>query len=135
MRAVFVDTYFWIAGLNPKEELRDEARDAEAALGNVRFVTTESVLIEVLNYYAGYQPYLRQAAVSFVRQVMVNPKVEVVEHTHETFEAGLRLYESRPDKGYSLTDCISMNLMRERGVNEVLTHDHHFEQEGFIILL
>jgi predicted nucleic acid-binding protein len=59
----------------------------------------------------------------------------VIEHSHETFLAGLELYEARPDKGYSLTDCISMNLMRERGINEVLTHDHHFEQEGFTILL
>ncbi len=135
MRTVFVDTYFWVAGLNPKEELREEAREAEAALGDVRFVTTESVLIEVLNYYASYQPYLRQAAVDLVRRIAINPKIEVVEHTHEIFEAGLEFYESRPDKGYSLTDCISMNLMRERGINEALTHDHHFEQEGFTILL
>lgn len=88
MKAVFVDTYFWVAGLNPKEELREEAREAEAALGNVRFVTTESILIEVLNYYASYQPYLRQAAVDLVRRIAINPKIEVVEHTHEIFEEG-----------------------------------------------
>lgn len=40
-----------------------------------------------------------------------------------------------PDKGYSLTDCISMNVMRAQGMAEVLTHDGHFAQEGFTILL
>jgi predicted nucleic acid-binding protein len=48
---------------------------------------------------------------------------------------GLKLYESRLDKGYSLTDCISMSVMRDRNLTEMLTHDRHFAQEGFIILL
>jgi predicted nucleic acid-binding protein len=49
--------------------------------------------------------------------------------------AGLALYKARPDKGYSLTDCISMHAMHERGVSDILTHDDHFRQEGFIVLL
>jgi predicted nucleic acid-binding protein len=47
---------------------------------------------------------------------------------------GLKLYQQRLDKGYSLTDCISMNTMRKSGITEVLTHDLHFTQEGFIIV-
>jgi predicted nucleic acid-binding protein len=46
----------------------------------------------------------------------------------------LTFYESRPDKEYSLTDCISMQTMRREGITEVLTNDHHFTQEGFHIL-
>jgi len=38
------------------------------------------------------------------------------------------------DKGYSLTDCISMIVMKQRGIIEVLTHDKHFTQENFRIL-
>ncbi len=45
------------------------------------------------------------------------------------------LQRSRLDKGYSLTDCISMNVCRKLGIKEILTHDRHFEQEGFEILL
>ena len=41
------------------------------------------------------------------------------------------LYAARPDKGYSLADCISMQTMRKEGLTEVLTNDRHFEQEGF----
>ena len=54
---------------------------------------------------------------------------------HQTFLAGLALYKARPDKGYSLIDCISMETMRQEGTTEVLTHDSHFTQEGFTILL
>jgi predicted nucleic acid-binding protein len=53
--------------------------------------------------------------------------VRIVPQSMASFQAGLMLYRSRPDKGYSLVDCISMRTMREEG----LTNDRHFEQEGF----
>ena len=48
---------------------------------------------------------------------------------------GLAFYASRADKAYSLVDCISMLAMRQMGLTEVLTNDHHFTQEGFTILI
>ena len=48
---------------------------------------------------------------------------------------GLDFYASRADKAYSLVDCISMDTMRQMGLAEVLTNDHHFTQEGFTILI
>jgi predicted nucleic acid-binding protein len=45
------------------------------------------------------------------------------------------LYKARPDKGYSLTDCVSMQVMRQEGIAEILTHDNYFTQEGFSILI
>ena len=55
--------------------------------------------------------------------------------SRESFLAGLRLYEQRNDKGYSLVDCISMTTMRRQGILEILTNDHHFRQEGFRVVL
>jgi len=46
-------------------------------------------------------------------------------------ERGLKLYTERPDKDWSLTDCISFVVMEEHGIIEALTGDHHFEQAGF----
>ena len=57
--------------------------------------------------------------------------VRVVAQTRNSFLAGLELYSTRLDKGYSLTDCISMRTMRREGLTEALTNDRHFEQEGF----
>jgi predicted nucleic acid-binding protein len=39
------------------------------------------------------------------------------------------------DKGWSGVDCLSMVVMQERGITDVLSHDHHFEQGGHALLL
>lgn len=135
MNVVFVDALYWIAQINRKDQWHERAMRAEATLAGARFVTTEAVLVEVLNYLGGYGPSVRRSAARVLRRVLEREDVEVVEQTRDDFLAGLALYEARPDKGYSLTDCISMKTMRERGITAVLTHDHHFAQEGFAVLL
>jgi predicted nucleic acid-binding protein len=40
-------------------------------------------------------------------------------------------FRARADKGYSLTDWVSMRTMQRLGMTDVLTNDRHFEQEGF----
>jgi uncharacterized protein len=78
---------------------------------------------------------LRNLAATTVEKAMANPLVIVRPQSHHTFLDGLALYKARPDKEYSLTDCISMETMRDEGITEILTHDNHFTQEGFTILL
>jgi predicted nucleic acid-binding protein len=89
------------------------------------------VLTEYLNYFAGWGPMLREKAALNVQSILDNPSVRVIGQTSGSFQAGLALYRARPDKGYSLTDCISMETMRSEGIIDVLTNDLHFEQEGF----
>jgi predicted nucleic acid-binding protein len=45
------------------------------------------------------------------------------------------LYVNRPDKQWSLTDCISFVVMEREGIADALTGDKHFEQAGFNVLL
>jgi uncharacterized protein len=45
------------------------------------------------------------------------------------------VFRQRPDKEWSLTDCISFAAMREENLTEALTGDRHFEQAGFRALL
>ena len=80
-------------------------------------------------------PNLRQAGVRAVRRIVDDGRVTVQPQSRESFLAGLRLYEERSDKGYSLVDCVSMTTMRRLGIAEILTSDHHFIQEGFTVLL
>jgi predicted nucleic acid-binding protein len=61
-------------------------------------------------------------------------KTQATEPCWNGFLDGLALYEDRPDKGYSLADCISMQIMRLEGLTHVLSNDRHFEQEGFTAL-
>jgi predicted nucleic acid-binding protein len=111
------------------------ARAAATRLAGVTLVTTEEVLVEVLAALCDRGPHLRKQAHAAVRGLLTNSAVEVLPQSHASFLAGLGLYGARPDKEYSLTDCISMTVMRERGITEVLSRDHHFEQEGFVLLL
>ena len=97
--------------------------------------TTEEVLTEFLAALSSGGPQMRQRAVEIVEDILADPTVEVAPQSHGSFLAGLRLYARRPDKQYSLVDCISMNTMRSAGVTEILTNDHHFSQEGFTMLL
>ena len=98
-------------------------------------VTTEEVLTEVLNAFSEAGRVLRQEAVDLVRDLHADPSVTIHPQSNQTFLSGFSLYQARPDKGYSLTDCISMEAMRQEGISEILTHDNHFTQEGFTILL
>jgi len=94
-------------------------------------VTTDEVLTEYLAFFAGARPSVRAQAAGNVADLIGNSTVWVVPQSRESFNAGLELYRSRPDKHYSLTDCISMQTMRKEGITEALTNDRHFEQEGF----
>jgi predicted nucleic acid-binding protein len=70
--------------------------------------------------------------VDIVRRALRDFLVEPA--SRELFLLALDLYESRRDKQYSLVDCMSMELMKQRGITHVLTNDHHFRQEGFTVL-
>jgi uncharacterized protein len=66
-----------------------------------------------------------------VERILASSVIRIIPQSRESFLAGLNLYRARPDKGYSLTDCISTQTMRNEGITEALTNDRHFEQEGF----
>ena len=135
MRETFADAGYWVALVDRADDLHLKAVSAGRALGSTRIVTTDAVLTEFLNHYSGYGEQLRGEAAGLVRGLLEDPLVEAVALDRSLFLSGLSLYERRRDKEYSLVDCISMVLMRERGITEVLTHDHHFAQEGFTLLL
>lgn len=135
MKHVFADTLYWVASITPGDSWHAPTLRAVAALGPVHLVTTEEVLVEFLSAYAGHGAYLRGKALQAVQAILTNIYVTVRPQTHDSFMMGLDVYASRADKAYSLVDCISMDTMRQMGLTEVLTNDHHFTQEGFTILI
>lgn len=74
-------------------------------------------------------------ALNVVDDLRSDPNVEIIPQSTELFEQAYQYYRQRPDKQYSLTDCASMVIMKKKGIDHVLTHDRHFQQEGFIALL
>lgn len=133
MRRVFADTVYWLAIFVPGDAWSGAAHAADCS--DAVLVTTEEVLGEFLTAVSSHGDHSRRLACRLVREILANPAIEVVAQSHESFLAGLALYERRPDKEYSLADCISMNVMRQKQIQEILTRDRHFSQEGFIRLL
>jgi len=135
MRSIFVDTLYWIAVVAPHDQWSAAAKRAKRALGNCTLVTTDEVLTEFLNALSPYGALFRKNAAATVRALLKNPNVRVVPQTRESFLQALRRFEQREDKEYSLVDCASMETMNQESIREVLTHDHHFEQEGYVVLI
>jgi predicted nucleic acid-binding protein len=134
MKKVFADSHYWIALAKPRDQWEDAAKAARALLGEALIVTTDEVLTEFLAALSSVK-YLRQLAAKMVRSILENPNVKVIPQTRDSFLKGLIFYESRNDKQYSLIDCISMNVMKNESLVEVLTNDRHFEQEGYTVLI
>lgn len=135
MRHAFVDTFFWVAVANARDQWHDATMMVSQSLGEVRLTTTDEVLVEFLTLLSSYGAEMRRAAVRLVRSIFEDPNILVRPQTRNSFMAGLALYEARLDKAYSLTDCISMQTMRDEDLTEVLTNDRHFTQEGFSVLI
>jgi predicted nucleic acid-binding protein len=134
MRVVFGDAFYWIALINRRDQWHAAVNRFNKTLRNTLILTSDHVLHEVLAHFSEAGPTARAQTASSVRTILASPTVEVVISSRDSFLAALDLYEARPDKGYSLTDCHTMNLMRDRGIIEVLSHDSHFAQERFTVL-
>ena len=130
--AVFADTSFYAASANPHDQFHLRARE-EGAKRRSLTVTTEFVLLETANFCL--QGNRGTAYVNLVASLRAAKGVEIIPASTEWFQRGLDLFASRPDKHWSLTDCISFAVMKERGLTDALIADHNFEQAGFRALL
>jgi predicted nucleic acid-binding protein len=124
----FLDTYALIAWLNERDPDHERVTAYFDAFNGV-LLCTEWVLMELADAF--YAPPARGVATRFLRKVRNDSLFEIVPYDLEVFDAGFDLFANRPDKEWSLTDCISFAVMTERGLTDALTADRHFEQAGF----
>ena len=132
MTRIFADSYFFFALLNPRDPAHAKAADFSRQ-NRGPLATTAWVFTELADGLAS-TPH-RQIFRRVLDDFEANRANLIVPANAEVFEKGIDLYHSRPDKQWSLTDCISFAVMKEEGIAEALTGDHHFEQAGFRALL
>lgn len=132
MKRIFADSFFFFALLNPRDPAHAKALDFSRH-NRGPLATTAWVLTELADGLASTPQ--RQVFRRVTDDFEANRANLIVPANVETFEKGMDLYHSRPDKPWSLTDCISFVVMNEEGIVEALTGDHHFEQAGFRPLL
>lgn len=133
MTPVFADSSYYVALLLPSDQSHAHAIRLTRELGPKVIITTAWVLTEVANTFAA--PRLRAGFLSLLDDLQSDKDVVIVGPEAEIFAEGIELYRDRPDKGWSLTDCISFVVMKREGITEALTADRHFEQAGFKALL
>jgi uncharacterized protein len=128
---VFADTFYFLALLNKNDEAHAKALRYSAQIEQL--ITTEWVLTELADGLASSRR--RSMFLQTRQELSADADVQVVPLDMQLHEEGIRLYASRADKEWSLTDCISFVVMQREAVTEALTGDHHFEQAGFVALL
>lgn len=132
MNLVFADTVFFVALTNVHDQFHAQAT-AHSRNSRCTLWTTSWVIVEFANFMS--PPSRRPIFRTVVESLESDPQVRLIEPTQELFRSGLDLFHARPDKEWSLTDCISFVVMEREGISEALTGDHHFEQAGFVALL
>ncbi len=132
MNAVFADSFYFLALLNDRDDAHPRAVDASRNQTGP-LVTTVWVLTEVGDALAS--PDNRPGFLELLDTLRSDPQAVIVPPSRELFDRAAALYAERPDKYWTLTDCISFVVMRDMNIDEALTGDRHFEQAGLTALL
>jgi len=133
--SIFIDTAYFVALLNRRDTMHPRAISLASTWAgrSVDLLTTDGVLIELGNFFA--RSPLRSLAASTIHRIRGTPGWTVDRISPGLLDRAEARYGAHPDKGWSLTDCLSMESMIEHGATEVATSDHHFVQAGFRTLM
>jgi uncharacterized protein len=129
VKRLFADTFYFLALLHVDDNAHSRAVGSSET-SSAPLLTTAWVLTEMADALA--MPRMRETFTRFLTALRGNPAYMIVPPTQALFDQGVELYAKRPDKDWSLTDCISFVVMRDQGITQALTGDHHFEQAGFM---
>jgi uncharacterized protein len=132
MTPCFADTFFFLA-LVTRKDPATHALAVEAHQAARPLVTTAWVIVETADALCDVPN--RPVFLRLYDALLTIPGVKIVAPDQALLDRGLALYRARPDKDWSLTDCISFAVMEREKIREALTGDHHFEQAGFVALL
>jgi len=128
---VFADSQGWIALLNRSDQDHAAARETMRvyARDRRRIVTTDWILAETGNGLA--RSDARAQFVEAIRRLQASASASIIRVNDKYFERALDMFKRASDKNWGLVDCSSFVVMRERGISEAFTNDHHFVQAGF----
>lgn len=136
MSELFVDTAGWVSLLGDDEDFHDEVEaEYHGAVAQKRqLVTSNYVLTEVVALLTSRPVVTKSRMIAFVDALIASPHVELLFISKAQHEQAWKFLKSRANLDWSLVDASSFILMRQRGITEAMTLDHHFEQAGFVRL-
>ena len=133
--AVFADTGYWIALMDPEDPLNQKALQAEEDYKLQPIITSEWVLAELLNGVARRGQLRRRQALLTISEILNAQNVVVVPASTRSFWSAVELYEQYLGQRWSLIDCTSFVIMKDLGIQDALAHDRDFAAAGFRPLL
>ncbi len=130
---LFLDTAFIQALLNPRDDYHNQAKQLFPRIRAASEVwITEAIFADVGNALSAFN---RNGAVQFIQQCYRTDNIKVVSVNTELLMQALTLYQSRSDKAWGLTNCISFVVMKQQNLTDAVTGDRHFVQAGFRALM
>jgi len=135
MTSFFVDTSYLIALENSVDQYHRTASRHWSELAKSSshsFVTSSYVFVEVVTLLNNRR--LHSKAVELGKNLLTSRLFNLVHVDEELFDEACALFQKHKDKKYSLTDCVSFQLMKRLAITEALTFDKHFVQAGFVKL-
>lgn len=93
------------------------------------FVTTTYVFDEVVTFFNNRG--LHAKAVEVGNNLIQSASIDLIHVDEALFYEGWEYFQKHQDKSYSLTDCISFIVMKQREIKTALTFDKHFKHAGF----
>ena len=129
---ILVDTAYVLALVNERDQYHDRAQELADLFEGRNLLITDAVLLEIGNALARS---FKKQAIEIISYFIESEEVEIFRHSSQIFDKAFALYKKYDDKEWSLVDCISFIVMRERGIKQALTFDSHFDQAGFVAIM
>jgi predicted nucleic acid-binding protein len=129
--STFADTSYFIALLDSDDDFHRAAADFSQE-EHRPLVTTSAVILELGAYYHEAPDH---GCFLGILEILQRSGAQIVHVDEALQERSIELFAQRPDKNWSLTDCISFLVMKDRAITEAATTDRHFEEAGYTTLL
>jgi predicted nucleic acid-binding protein len=131
MKTIFLDAGYVIA-LEASDDQNHKAASQhwrKLLKSTPLLVTTSYVFDEVITFFNSRGRH--EKAVEVGSNLIQTDSIELIHVDEALFYEGWEYFQKHKDKTYSLTDCISFVVMKQRRINTALTFDRHFTQAGF----
>ena len=125
----YADSFYWIALLNEADQYHSRVLQTKF---KGRLTSSVAVQLEVLDAFS-CDTKLRSCAKYFWDYCSTDKSLTLIPLESDLLEKAMHLFQSRKDKLWSFTDCISFVIRQQRNIVLALTADQHFRQAGFDI--
>jgi len=134
---IFVDTSGWGSLVDSSQSYHQDAVKVykKVTENKKKLITSNYIISELTALLSSPLRIPRLKIIEFIDSLKKSNYVKIIHIDEYLDNLAWELFKNRVDKNWSLVDCSSFVLMRQKDLIEALTNDHHFEQAGFIRLL